>query len=72
MTKAWLEAGFQSEQVDLDGRKLAFKRVTTDSQSPTVAAKPIRIGASRQAVGCSAGREAALCRPATDVTPRAC
>jgi hypothetical protein len=27
MTKAWLEAGFHSEQVDLDGRKLVFRRV---------------------------------------------
>ena len=28
MTKAWLEAGFQSEQVDLDGRRVVFKRAT--------------------------------------------
>ena len=35
MTKAWLEAGFQSEQVDLEGRKLVFKRVTA---APTSAA----------------------------------
>jgi hypothetical protein len=28
MTKAWLDAGFQSEQVDLTGRKLVFKRAT--------------------------------------------
>ena len=27
MTKAWLEAGFESEQVDLSGRKLVFRRV---------------------------------------------
>lgn len=27
MTKAWLEAGFESEQVDLEGRKLVFRRV---------------------------------------------
>jgi hypothetical protein len=26
MTKAWLEAGFHSEQVDMDGRKLVFRR----------------------------------------------
>jgi hypothetical protein len=31
MTKAWLEAGFQSEQVDLDGRRLVFKRATAPS-----------------------------------------
>jgi hypothetical protein len=33
MTKAWLEAGFQSEQVDLEGRKLVFKRVTASPHS---------------------------------------
>jgi hypothetical protein len=32
MTKAWLEAGFQSEQVDLDGRKLVFKRAAAPSR----------------------------------------
>ena len=26
MTKAWLDAGFQSEQVDIDGKKLVFSR----------------------------------------------
>jgi hypothetical protein len=28
MTKAWLDAGFRSEQVDMEGRKLVFRRVT--------------------------------------------
>ena len=27
MTKVWLEAGFESEQVDMEKRKLVFKRV---------------------------------------------
>jgi hypothetical protein len=27
MTKVWIEAGFKSEQVDLEGRKLVFRRV---------------------------------------------
>jgi len=27
MTKAWLDAGFESEQVDMAARKLVFKRV---------------------------------------------
>lgn len=27
MTQAWLDAGFESEQVDLPGRKLVFRRV---------------------------------------------
>ena len=32
MTKAWLEAGFRSEQVDMEGRKLVFRRA--DGQVP--------------------------------------
>jgi hypothetical protein len=31
MTKVWLEAGFVSEQVDLAGRKLVFRRVRKPS-----------------------------------------
>lgn len=27
MTKVWLDAGFRTEQVDLEGRKLVFRRV---------------------------------------------
>lgn len=33
MTKVWLEAGFESEQVDMAGRKLVFRRVRTPSNS---------------------------------------
>lgn len=28
MTKAWLAAGFKSEQVDIEGRKLVFRRMS--------------------------------------------
>jgi hypothetical protein len=28
MTKAWLDAGFRSEQVDMEGRKLVFRKIT--------------------------------------------
>jgi len=27
MTRAWLEAGFRSEQVDMSGRKVVFRRI---------------------------------------------
>ena len=40
MTKAWLEAGFRSEQVDLDGRRLVFKRVATTPRPPSFAESP--------------------------------
>lgn len=32
MTKIWKEAGFESEQVDMAGRKLVFRRVRSPSQ----------------------------------------
>ena len=35
MTKVWLSAGFESTQVDMDGRKLVFRRVgQTDEPMP--------------------------------------
>ncbi len=40
MTKAWLAAGFQSEQVDLEGRKLVFKRVTAAALPSRFAESP--------------------------------
>jgi hypothetical protein len=30
MTKVWLDAGFVTEQVDIEGRKLVFRRVTKE------------------------------------------
>jgi hypothetical protein len=33
MTKAWLDAGFRSEQVDMEGRTLVFRRADTRSLS---------------------------------------
>jgi hypothetical protein len=35
MTKVWLAAGFRSEQVDLEGRRLKFRRVGTSSAPPS-------------------------------------
>src|SRR5437762_2471901 len=35
MTKAWLEAGFRSEQVDMEGRKLVFRRTHRNTQQQT-------------------------------------
>ena len=37
MTKAWLTAGFETEQVDLAGRRLVFKRVTATPPSSSFA-----------------------------------
>lgn len=32
MTKVWLDAGFESAQVDMEGRKLVFRRVTKTAE----------------------------------------
>lgn len=34
MTKVWLEAGFESAQVDMEARKLVFRRVAKASEAP--------------------------------------
>ena len=34
MTKVWLEAGFESAQVDIEGRKLVFRRVGNGMNEP--------------------------------------
>jgi hypothetical protein len=39
MTKVWLEAGYQTEQVDMAGRKLVFRRVD-EPTSPASKAPP--------------------------------
>ena len=54
MTKAWLEAGFQSEQVDLDSRKLVFRRVANrpvgddrrEARSPTSPPRPSSVSSA--------------------------
>lgn len=33
MTKVWLEAGFKTEHVDIEGRKVVFRRVNVSSES---------------------------------------
>ncbi len=35
MTKVWLEAGFESAQVDIEARKLVFRRATTVTETAT-------------------------------------
>lgn len=34
LTKVWLEAGYESEQVDMQGRKLVFRRVRKANAGP--------------------------------------
>ncbi len=35
MTKAWLNAGYKTERVDMEGRKLTFVRASGDKASPS-------------------------------------
>jgi hypothetical protein len=47
MTKVWLAAGFRSEQVDMDGRKLVFRRVPASPSRPTERGRHPLIGAMK-------------------------
>lgn len=40
MTKVWLAAGFESAQVDMEGRKLVFRRVAKASEPASGFAEP--------------------------------
>jgi len=40
MTKVWLDAGFESEQVDMEKRKLVFKRVRAANTGDGAKEKP--------------------------------
>lgn len=60
MTRVWLEAGFESEQVDMAGQTLVFKRVTTTP------ARPARPNVIHPAYGALKGMVRIM--PATDLT----
>ena len=49
MTKAWLQAGFRSEQVDVAGRKLVFRR--TDISPPLAPNRGEEKGSEHPLVG---------------------
>jgi hypothetical protein len=64
LTKVWIEAGFKSEQVDMEGRKLVFRRV----RKPKVedAAKPLSERPVHPAYGMMQGLIRIM--PGTDLT----
>lgn len=66
MTKVWLEAGFVSEQVDLTGRKLIFRRNEPVARSRSASPAPISAPPRHPAFGALKG----LMRiaPETDLT----
>lgn len=60
MTRIWLEAGFKTEQVDIEKRRLVFRRVET-------ASKPVQTGKDIHPLfGCMAGTIRIM--PGTDLT----
>jgi len=67
MTKAWLDAGYQSEQVDLEGEKLVFARLNAIDPPP---AAPVEVPAGpngrHSLIGCMAGT--VIIAPGTDLT----
>src|SRR5258705_9095850 len=48
MTKVWLEAGFKTEQVDIEGRKLVFRRAGKSDPLASQSSKPPRLGARKE------------------------
>ncbi len=40
LTKAWLDAGFRSEQVDMEGRKLVFRKIAPAGSEANVDDRP--------------------------------
>jgi hypothetical protein len=43
MTQVWLDAGFETEQVDVEGRKLVFRKVRETSKQGTPPTKELSL-----------------------------
>lgn len=65
MTKAWLEAGYQSEQVDLCSEKLVFAKLNSLDEPPEPTPGPAPKG-RHPLIGCMAGTMTIM--PGTDLT----
>ena len=63
MTKVWLDAGFRSERVDMESRKLVFRRT-----NPRAATTKTPIEDDRTAVGDKASRRHPIIGALEDVT----
>jgi hypothetical protein len=48
MTKAWLDAGWRSERVDMTSETLVFRRVDADEPTPAAAAPSSDVSAPRR------------------------
>jgi hypothetical protein len=67
MTNEWLAAGYRTEQVDIEGRKLVFRRASSDGPQAKVAENPVRPKSGRHPIiGFLKGM--ITIRPGVDVT----
>jgi hypothetical protein len=56
MTQVWLDAGFETEQVDVEGRKLVFRKTAKAKDSAHAAQdKPSAVSKPHPAYGCMKG-----------------
>ncbi len=69
MTKVWLDAGYQTEQVDMVARKLVFRRVQTPSRpEPEGPGKPDQNGPRKRHPLFGILKELTQIVPGTDLT----
>jgi len=66
MTKVWLDAGFESTQVDMSARKLVFRRVTHVARSADKAPPPVKRGERHPIFG--ALKDVTFIPPGVDLT----
>lgn len=66
MTKVWLEAGFESEQVDMNARKLVFRRIGKADSAAAAPATAAKKGERHPLFG--ALKDVTLIPPGVDLT----
>jgi hypothetical protein len=67
MTKVWLDAGFESAQVDMEARKLVFRRVAKAGEASGGLAKPYATSDGRHPIR-GALRDITFVPPGVDLT----
>ena len=67
MTKVWLDAGFESAQVDMEARKLVFRRVSKAGEASSGLAKPYATRDGRHPIR-GALRDITFVPPGVDLT----
>lgn len=69
MTKAWLAAGFRSEEVDMGGRKLVFSRQLVSGSAGAGGVRPVPASTGSPLAGLFGGLKGTIhVEPGTDLT----